>query len=45
MVDFRWWTLEELQKTSERVYPRGLAGMLGRVLAEGPPRDPVRIKG
>ncbi|MBO1413591.1 NUDIX hydrolase [Streptomyces sp. FH025] len=39
----RWWTVEELRGTAETVYPAGLADFLGRLLAEGPPVDPVRL--
>ena len=39
----RWWTGEELRGTAETVYPAGLGDFLGRLLAEGPPVDPVRL--
>ncbi|MFF2077082.1 NUDIX hydrolase [Kitasatospora sp. NPDC058162] len=39
----RWWTVEELRGTAETVYPAGLADFMGRLLAEGPPVDPVRL--
>ena len=39
----RWWTVEELRGTAETVYPAGLGDFLGRLLAEGPPVDPVRL--
>jgi ADP-ribose pyrophosphatase YjhB (NUDIX family) len=45
MVDFRWWTLEDLRTTAERVYPRGLGDLLTRVLREGAPEEPTRIRG
>jgi 8-oxo-dGTP pyrophosphatase MutT (NUDIX family) len=28
----RWWTVEELERTTERFYPEGLPGVLRRVL-------------
>ncbi|MEE1786484.1 NUDIX domain-containing protein [Streptomyces sp. SP17BM10] len=39
----RWWTLEELRRTAETVYPAGLADFLERLLAQGPPVVPVRL--
>ncbi|MFG2910671.1 NUDIX domain-containing protein [Kitasatospora sp. NPDC048286] len=39
----RWWTVEELRGTAETVYPVGLADFLERLLAEGPPVEPVRL--
>jgi 8-oxo-dGTP pyrophosphatase MutT (NUDIX family) len=31
IIAHRWWTLAELEATSERVYPVGLAGLLRRL--------------
>ncbi|WP_354642483.1 NUDIX hydrolase [Kitasatospora camelliae] len=39
----RWWTPPELRATDETVYPEGLAGLIERVLADGPPVPPVRL--
>ncbi|MFD0277550.1 NUDIX hydrolase [Kitasatospora sp. NPDC127111] len=39
----RWWTIEELRRTAETVYPVGLADFLERLVAEGPPGTPVRL--
>lgn len=36
----RWWTCGELSETHETVYPRRLAGLLRRLLDEGPPARP-----
>lgn len=30
IAGYRWWTLEELDATTEEVYPRGLAGLVRR---------------
>ncbi|MFB9718941.1 NUDIX hydrolase [Planobispora longispora] len=38
---FRWWTAAELDALDERVIPPGLAGLLRRLLAAGPPDEPV----
>lgn len=39
----RWWTREELAATGERVYPLGLAGLLGALLSGPAPEAPVRL--
>ncbi|MEU6235233.1 NUDIX domain-containing protein [Kitasatospora sp. NPDC047058] len=39
----RWWTIDELRRTAETVYPVGLADFLERLVAEGPPGTPVRL--
>ncbi|MFJ6659428.1 NUDIX hydrolase [Streptomyces sp. NPDC091377] len=36
----RWWTCEELARAHETVYPTRLAGLLRRLLGEGPPPRP-----
>ncbi|MER5495078.1 NUDIX hydrolase [Streptomyces sp. NPDC002490] len=36
----RWWTCRELAGTHETVYPTKLAGLLRRLLDEGPPAEP-----
>lgn len=41
--DIRWWTLEELRATEERVFPPGLADLLAALLAEGAPAEPLSI--
>lgn len=41
----RWWTVGELQVTGEQVYPRGLAGLLARLIEKGPPARPISITG
>jgi 8-oxo-dGTP pyrophosphatase MutT (NUDIX family) len=39
----RWWTCEELTRARETVYPKKLAGLLRRLLDEGPPAGPVTL--
>lgn len=40
----RWWTVDEIREaTSTSFAPRGLAGWLGRLLADGPPGCPVDV--
>jgi ADP-ribose pyrophosphatase YjhB (NUDIX family) len=41
--DIRWWTLQELITTSERVFPPGLARLLPDVLAGAYPAAPQAI--
>ncbi|MET8829120.1 NUDIX hydrolase [Streptomyces sp. NPDC004610] len=36
----RWWTCQELTRSHETVYPTRLAGLLRRLLDEGPPPSP-----
>jgi 8-oxo-dGTP pyrophosphatase MutT (NUDIX family) len=44
-VGHRWWSLGELYETGEKVYPRGLAGLLSELLEKGPPPRPISITG
>lgn len=37
----RWWSVEELGTSQEEIYPRGLAELLVRLAAEGPPAQPI----
>ncbi|WP_407917066.1 NUDIX hydrolase [Kitasatospora sp. NE20-6] len=39
----RWWTVAELRATRETVYPAGLAEVVERLVADGPPVVPVRL--
>lgn len=39
----RWWTLEEMESTTDELVPRDLAARLRTLLAEGPPLTPVDI--
>ena len=40
---YRWWTLDELETTTERLAPRGLATQLRELLADGPPPTPIDV--
>lgn len=44
-VDHRWWTVEEIRASRENIYPRGLAALLAELLENGPPPEPIVIKG
>lgn len=39
----RWWTVAELCRTAEQVYPERLAELLELLLRQGPPIEPVRL--
>jgi 8-oxo-dGTP pyrophosphatase MutT (NUDIX family) len=39
----RWWSAAELDQTTDRVFPIGLAGLLRRLLADGVPNRPARL--
>ena len=40
---WRWWTVEELGRTGERLVPRDLAARLRALLADGPPAEPIEV--
>jgi 8-oxo-dGTP pyrophosphatase MutT (NUDIX family) len=44
MVEHRWWTLQQLEETGDRVYPVGLGAHTRRLLAEGPPQKPLQLR-
>ncbi len=39
----RWWSLADLERTVDVVYPTTLAAELSRLLAQGPPATPRRV--
>ena len=41
MEEHRWWTLEELERTSEDLAPRRLPELFASLLADGPPAEPI----
>lgn len=41
--EHRWWSAEEIAASEERFAPRGLAGLLERLLREGPPAEPLDV--
>jgi ADP-ribose pyrophosphatase YjhB (NUDIX family) len=43
MVDHRWWGLDDLDETSEKVYPAALARHVRELLREGPPEKPLQL--
>jgi 8-oxo-dGTP pyrophosphatase MutT (NUDIX family) len=43
LTDCRWWTLEALDATAERLVPRDLAMRLRGLLTDGPPQTPIEV--
>jgi 8-oxo-dGTP pyrophosphatase MutT (NUDIX family) len=43
VYEVRWWTIAEIERSSAVFYPTGLAHFLGRLLAEGPPDEPIDV--
>ena len=43
LAEWRWWTLRELQATSERLVPSTLGALLHDLLAHGPPPAPIDV--
>lgn len=39
-----WWSLDELQRTGETIYPNGLGVLLAPVLVDGPPTAPLVLE-
>ena len=43
--EFRWWPLEEILASRELFVPRGFAGLLADIIANGPPTEPLTLDG
>jgi 8-oxo-dGTP pyrophosphatase MutT (NUDIX family) len=43
MIRHHWWTLDELEATSERVIPPNAASLVRSLLADGSPDEPIRL--
>jgi 8-oxo-dGTP pyrophosphatase MutT (NUDIX family) len=41
----RWWTAEELATTTDVLRPAGLPQLVARLLADGPPDQPITVAG
>jgi len=41
----RWWTLDELESSEERLAPRALGTQLRALLRDGPPAEPLDVSG
>lgn len=44
-LGFRWWTVKELEATTDFMVPARLAGHLRELLRHGPPASPVDVSG
>ena len=42
--EHRWWTLEELEATSDPLTPRALAALVHDLLRDGPPPTPLQLE-
>jgi ADP-ribose pyrophosphatase YjhB (NUDIX family) len=45
ILAWQWWTLDDLDRTRQTVYPLGLTALVRRYLAEGAPPHPVALQG
>lgn len=43
LAEWRWWSLAELEATTERLVPSDLAARLRVLLEDGPPEAPIRL--
>lgn len=41
--EHRWWTIDQLERTTEALTPRALAGLVRNLVEEGPPPAPVTV--
>jgi ADP-ribose pyrophosphatase YjhB (NUDIX family) len=39
----RWWSLPELEETTERLVPRSLAGLVRGLIRDGTPAEPLEV--
>lgn len=44
VIEHRWWTVDELQKSTDTVYPSRLGWLLAALLRDGPPAAPIDIE-
>lgn len=43
IVGHHWWTLDELEATTDRLVPDNLANLVRRLLRDGPPEEPIDL--
>ena len=43
VIEHRWWTVDELQKSTDTFYPSRLGWLLAALLRDGPPAAPIDI--
>jgi hypothetical protein len=41
--DLRWWTADEIERSSDLFGPRNLASLLRQLLTEGYPPEPLEL--
>ncbi len=41
--ELRWWSIDEIAASDAHFVPKDLHGLLGRLLRDGPPADPVDV--
>jgi ADP-ribose pyrophosphatase YjhB (NUDIX family) len=41
--EYRWWSLDEIQRSTDEFAPRDLAGRLHDLITQGPPPSPVDV--
>jgi 8-oxo-dGTP pyrophosphatase MutT (NUDIX family) len=42
-VDVKWWTINELRATTERILPGGLGNLLAQITESGTPPQPIKL--
>ena len=43
VVGREWWTLEEIERSDEEIWPSDLASLVRHLVANGPPTEPLAI--
>ena len=43
IIDIRWWTAEELRRSTENIFPRNLGSLLEPILAGVYPHEPISL--
>jgi hypothetical protein len=41
--DHRWWSIDELRSTNERIVPHDLCGLVERIIAGDVPSEPFQL--
>jgi hypothetical protein len=41
--EYRWWSLDEIQRSTDEFAPRDLADRLHDLITQGPPPSPVDV--
>ena len=43
MLESRWWSVDELRATADRLVPTNVADLLEQILTDGPPAEPIEL--